>query len=182
MIKDSQIGIWHPHSETLAELAKHNIPDVFSLAQVDAFIADQSAITRPVQPSCAWEAKFFNHVLHRWRQCQSVQFDGTAQTSQSAHKLMSKEWQPSDDVYDALRLANIDFEFAAQLIPEFVIYWRDSNQAHRSWNSRFLHYVKHRWGQRANRTVLTRGATQARSASTRSMSLETLVNDRSWAD
>ena len=36
---------------------------------------------------------------------------------------------------------------AGELIAEFVLYWRDSNQVHNSWNSRFLQYVKQQWGK-----------------------------------
>jgi hypothetical protein len=79
-----------------------------------------------------------------------------------------------------LRLANIDLQFATHLVPEFVIYWRDSNQAHSSWNTRFLQYVKRRWAQYAADRGAQGSPTQQRL--TKDIPFEELATDRSWAD
>jgi hypothetical protein len=232
---------WQPDRDTLSQLAQHNIPDTFALNHVSEFITywrDRN------EPARSWEAKFFNHIMHKWR-------DHQAQVKQRPQvTLMDKDWRPSDDameiltihagikcdfiedavpefvlywreqgtssdnwnrrfrdhvnrqwarynlalehdptpsriaegwrpsqdVYDVLRLANIDLQFAQSLVPEFVIYWRDSNQAHSSWNTRFLQYVKRRWAQRGAE------GTSPQNSSTRELSLEALVTDRSWAN
>ncbi|WP_053981205.1 DnaT-like ssDNA-binding domain-containing protein [Marinagarivorans algicola] len=232
---------WQPARDTLTQLAQHNIPDTFTLNQVGEFITywrDRK------EPARSWEAKFFNHVIHKWRDHQSqknarpqstlitkewrpsedaidvlsrhasiprafiedaipefvlywreqnsscdnwnrrfrdhvnrqwARFSSTMQHD-TTPKRIADGWQPSRDVYDVLRLANIDLQFAQNIVPEFVIYWRDSNQTHTSWNTRFLQYVKRCWAQRsANPQV-------ANSSSTRDLSLEALVTDRSWAN
>lgn len=230
---------WQPERDTLKQLAQHNIPEQFALAQVSEFITYWRERNEPAH---SWNSKFQKHVMHKWRDYQAHQ------NQQPATTLMRKEWRPSEDalevltlhagihrgfiedaipefvlywreqgassdnwnrrfrdhvnrqwirynatlehdttprrindgwqpsrdVYDVLRLANIDLNFAQQLVPEFVIYWRDSNQVHTSWNTRFLQYVKRRWAQREAQAQNT--------ATTRDLSLEALVTDRSWAD
>lgn len=232
---------WQPERDTLNQLAQHNIPDTFALNQVGEFITYWRERNEPAR---SWESKFFNHVIHKWRDFQSQKNQRPQVTlmhpdwrpSEDAMDVLTRHagirrefiedavpefvlywreqgsscdnwnrrfrdhvnrqwarysstlehdttpkripegWQPSRDVYDVLRLANIELQFAHQLIPEFVIYWRDSNQAHSSWNTRFLQYVKRRWAQRSAE------ATAINHSSTRDMSLEALVTDRSWAD
>lgn len=115
-----------------------------------------------------WNKKFRDHVNRQWIRFRSAcEHDTTP-------KRIPEAWQPSNDVYDVLRLANIDIPFAQSLIPEFVIYWRDSNQVHTSWNTRFLQYVKQCWAKRdMGRNVTAK--------STREMSIEEQLTDRSWA-
>lgn len=113
-----------------------------------------------------WNKKFRDHVQRQWDRYRSaLQHD-------TQPKRIGETWQPSADVYEVLRLANIDVPFAQALIPEFVIYWRDSNQLYHSWNTRFLQYVKQRWAQRDTQTQ----------TSTRDLSLAQQLTDRSWAD
>ncbi|HEY7773804.1 MAG TPA: DnaT-like ssDNA-binding domain-containing protein [Marinagarivorans sp.] len=232
---------WQPERDTLSQLAQHNIPDTFALNQVGEFITYWRERNEPAR---SWESKFFNHVIHKWRDFQTqakqrpkvslmhkdwrpsedamdvltrhanirrefiedavpefvlywreqgsscdnwnrrfrdhvnrqwARYSSTLEHDTTPRRI-PEGWQPSRDVYDVLRLANIDLQFAQTLIPEFVIYWRDSNQAHSSWNTRFLQYVKRRWAQRSAE------AAAPNQSSTRDMSLEALVTDRSWAD
>ncbi len=115
-----------------------------------------------------WNRRFRDHVNRQWaRYNAALEHDTTP-------RRIAAGWQPSRDVYDVLKLANIDLQFAQQIVPEFVIYWRDSNQVHSSWNTRFLQYVKRRWAQRS--------IANPQNSTTRDLSLEALVTDRSWAD
>ena len=124
-----------------------------------------------------WNSKFSQHVRLQWKKFNS------AIESSTDPKPIPGNWQPSEDVYDVLRLANIDLNFAQSLIPEFVIYWRDSNQVHTSWNTRYLQHVKRRWAGRhalsANTNPL---APENNNRSTRDISLEEELTDRSWAN
>lgn len=115
-----------------------------------------------------WNKKFRDHVHRQWlRYCSALEHD-------TVPRRIAENWAPSEDVYEVLRLANIDVDFAQTLLPEFVIYWRDSNQVHSSWNTRFLQYVKQRWAKRhlQNDTNIK---------STRELSLAEQLTDRSWA-
>ncbi len=115
-----------------------------------------------------WNKKFRDHVQRQWARYRS------ALEHDTVPRRIRENWQPSEDVYEVLTLANIDLAFARALVPEFVIYWRDSNQVHTSWNTKFLQFVKQRWAQRAL------GPTTVHK-STRELSLAEQLTDRSWA-
>ncbi len=115
-----------------------------------------------------WNKKFRDHVQRQWiRYRAALEHDATP-------KVIPAQWRPSEDVYEVLRLANIDRSFADSLLPEFVIYWRDTQQVHSSWNTRFLQFIKQRWAKRD-----TLDGTAQRS--TRDLSLAEQLTDRSWA-
>lgn len=120
-----------------------------------------------------WNAKFVQHVRIQWKKYQSALEHSTDP------KPIGSDWQPSEDVFDVLRLANIDLQFAHSLIAEFVIYWRDSNQLHTSWNTRFLQHAKRAWARQHGQSGTPMADGQQRS--TREISLEEELTDRSWA-
>ena len=39
----------------------------------------------------------------------------------------------------------IDRNFADSVLSEFILYWRETGQAHNSWNSKFIQHVKYQW-------------------------------------
>jgi len=114
-----------------------------------------------------WNSKFVQHVRMQW-----LKFTAALEHN-SVPAPINANWQPSNDVYDVLRLANIDVEFARSLIPEFVLYWRDRGDAHTSWNTKYLQQVKRQWAQRH---LLDN------QRSTRDISLAEQLTDRSWAN
>lgn len=123
-----------------------------------------------------WNSKFIQHVRLQWKKYNSAVEHSTDP------KPIPENWQPSRDVYDVLRLANIDLAFAQSVLPEFVMYWRDSKKAHTSWNTRFLQHVKHHWAKRlANGAQSTAGTVNNPQRSTREISIEEQLTDRSWA-
>src|SRR5690606_4666807 len=101
-----------------------------------------------------------------------------------------ENWRPSREDYDVLKLAEIDLKFAEQQLPEFILFWRDSNQVYASWNTKFLQHVKYHWAkQHALVTVnSSQGLSDARqqlinpTTRTRDASLTQQLNDRSWAN
>ena len=231
---------WQPHTDTLAQLAQHSIPQQFALSQIPEFVTywrDRGEAHR------SWEAKFLQHVVFQWRSFEAKQHQRNQEIPMSAdwrpsedaldvlvrHAEISQDfiedaipefilywrergdvtrtwnskfihhvrlqwkkytsamesdtepkpipnnWQPSEDVYDVLRLANIDLQFARELVPEFVIFWRDSQQIHTSWNTRFLQQVKRQWARQHAFAVTDSERT------TREIPLEEKLTDRSWA-
>lgn len=159
---------WRPSEDAMDVLTRHaGINQSFIEDSIPEFVL----FWREQGSSCDnWNRRFRDHVNRQW-----AKFTSTMQHDPTP-KLIGDNWKPSRDVFDVLRLANIDLQFAQLLIPEFVIYWRDSNQVHSSWNTKFLQYVKRRWAQRGNDVAPSQGS------STRDISLEALVTDRSWAD
>ena len=104
----------------------------------------------------------------------------------SEPKRIVDHWQPSEDVYDILRLSHIDIDFARALLPEFIVYWKDSNQTHTSWNSKFLQHAKYHWAKRHQ--IEQAGSSNAgqqgthSTGRTRDRSLQDDLTDTSWAD
>lgn len=157
---------WRPSEEALDVLTRHaGISRQFvedAIPEFELYWREKGV------RSDNWNKKFRDHVHHQWlRYKAALEHDPTP-------RRIAANWSPSQDVYEVLRLANIDITFAQTLLPEFVIYWRDSNQVHASWNTRFLQYVKQRWARR-----LTEDDPQTKS--TREMSLAEQLTDRSWA-
>lgn len=126
-----------------------------------------------------WDTKFIQHVRKQWA------YFTAAIENDSEPKLIPSNWQPGDDVFDVLRLANIDIKFAQQLIPEFILFWRDSKKVYPSWNTKFLQHVKYCWAKQgfghpmAVATPLNSNPQNRQS--TRERSLEQDLTDRSWA-
>lgn len=116
-----------------------------------------------------WNARFINHVKRQW-----AEFQHTLK-NESRPSVMTADWQPSSDVYDVLKFARIEIEFARSLVPEFVMYWRDRNEMRPSWNTLFLQFAKQQW-QRQN------SANTKQDNSLRERSIVEDLSDRSWAN
>lgn len=74
----------------------------------------------------------------------------------SSATFIPANWQPSDEVLASLSQHNIPEHFAREQLPEFVSYWRESKEAHRSWGAKFIYHVKRNWTYHATR--LTKAA------------------------
>lgn len=125
-----------------------------------------------------WNTKFIQHVRQQW-----ARYSSSLEHS-SLPSRISDDWQPDNDCYDILAMAHIDINYAKSLIGEFVLYWRDSNQALTSWNSKFLQYVKQQWARQLNQGSQTGGnyaksGTAQSGNSTASASLDQLL-DNDW--
>ena len=165
----SMTNDWQPSNDALEVLIKHaEIPREFIEDAIPEFILYWQERGDKLK---TWNSKFIQHVRIQWKKFQSSIEHNTDP------KPIPIGWQPNDDVYDVLRLANIDITFANELVAEFVLYWKDSNQLHTSWNTRYLQHVKRQW---ANRHSANLSADQ-QLRSTREISLEEELTDRSWA-
>ena len=169
---------WQPSEDAIDILAKGEIPEDFSYDAVPEFVlywSERGDLGK------TWNSRFVSHVKRQWQRCtQTLRQDGEPSA-------ISTVWQPLGDVYDILGLANIDVEFARQLVPEFVLYWRERGEVSSSWNSKFLQYAKHQWARQHRLAPDTdngheEGKNPARKRSTRSRSLAEDLNDLSWAD
>ena len=128
--------------------------------------------------SNTWNSRFIMHVKRQW-----ARYTATMEQDYEP-RLIPANWKPSEELYEVLVLANIPRDFAERLTPEFVLYWRDSGQAHSSWNTKFLQQVKREWSrqQSGNTQVTTHGQQPThRPSSTRTSKLIDELSDRSWA-
>ena len=125
-------------------------------------------------------SKFIQHIRIQW-----VKFNSALEHS-TEPKRISEQWYPAEDVFDILVMSHIDAEFARSLIPEFIVYWKDSNQAHTSWNTKYIQHVKYHWAKRhqleqaGQNNAGQSGVTQT--GRTRDRSLEQDLTDTSWAE
>ena len=129
----------------------------------------------------AWNSKFIEHVRRQWaRYSASLGFDDTPRP-------ILKNWQPSADFYEILEMAEIDSVFAKSKIAEFVLYWRDSQQAKASWNTVFLQFIKAAWSKRLRdcEDGVSSYAPGFQGSGTNQQNIESRLQslaDRSWAD
>ena len=125
-----------------------------------------------------WNTNFIKHIRVQWAKFSaSIGLDDTP-------KLIPDSWQPSADCWEIIQLAEIDEEFVRRKIPEFVMFWKDSQQVKPSWNTTFLQFVKMDWARQLKVQELDDAKDQIIAGSTREKIEDRLkqLADRSWAD
>jgi hypothetical protein len=170
---------WRPNPDAVSILHNAGISEAFIDDAVPEFVLYWRE--RGGQNG-AWNTRFIEHMRRQWARYQvSVVNDGVPRP-------IAEDWQPSPDVFEVLRLAEIDEAFARGKVAEFVLYWRDTGQPQSSWNTRFLQFVKYSWARRpeAIKTGLTdRYAKDQFAAERGGQGLEAAFKrftDRSWAE
>jgi len=129
----------------------------------------------------AWNTKFIAHIRRQWAKFSaSFGYDDTP-------KAIQANWQPSNDCFEILQLAEIDEEYARSKIPEFVMYWKDSQQVKSSWNTVFLQFIKQDWARQLKQTEsadLGYAENQSLVGSSQQRVKERFqrIADRSWAE
>lgn len=167
---------WRPDQDVVNILINSGIDQQFVEDSIPEFILywrERGAVMK------TWGTQFVKHVRVQW-----ARFSESIKHSTIPTRIPTN-WKPTEDCLDVLKMANIDMVFANNLIQEFVLYWRDSNQLHTSWNSKFLQYAKQQWAKRLNQPAgLTHEGQQNTSQRnhTATTSLEQRLSDTSWAD
>lgn len=129
----------------------------------------------------AWNTKFIEHIRRQWAKFSaSFGYDDTPKTIQA-------NWQPSADCYEILQLAEIDEQYARSKIPEFVMYWKDSQQVKASWNTVFLQFIKQDWARQLKQIESAdidhaENQTLVGSSQQRIKERFQRIADRSWAE
>lgn len=163
---------WYPSADALQILERSGISHDF----IDDAVPEFVLYWRERGDSDGtWNSKFIAHIRRQWARYEN------ALEHELEPRPISPNWQPNEDVYDILRMANIDIAFACELLPEFILFWRDAGSVQRSWNTKFLQHVKYQWATRHHLGGTARaglantvGAAQPASAFER-------LTDRSWA-
>jgi hypothetical protein len=168
---------WRPSADAMEIMERAEIdPDFIEQAIPEFILYWRERGTNPRELN----SRFIQHIRIQWSKYTSSMEHSTEP------KRIHEQWQPAEDVFDILRLSHIDTEFARTLLPEFIVYWRDSNQAHTSWNSKFLQHVKHHWAKRhqIEQAGHSHAGHQGTSTTgrTRDRSLQQDLTDTSWAD
>lgn len=164
---------WQPSPDALEILQRADVSQEF----IDDAIPEFVLYWRERgEAHSTWNSKFIAHIRRQW-----ARYTKTMELDYEPREITAN-WQPSEDVYDILKLANIDVSFARQLVPEFVLFWRDTQQIQRSWNTKFLQHAKYQWatrhqmGQHYAGQQLAAGAGQPARQNTFDR-----LTDRSWA-
>ena len=129
----------------------------------------------------AWNTKFIEHIRRQWaKYSASFNLDDTP-------RVIADDWEPSADCYEILELAEIDEKFARSRVPEFVMYWKDSQQVKSSWNTVFLQYIKQSWGRQLRKSQSTENHYAENQFINRSSEQKIKerfqqFSDRSWAE
>jgi hypothetical protein len=163
---------WYPSDDALEILERAGVARTF----IDDAVPEFILYWRERNPrEKALNSKFIQHIRRQWARYTS------ALTHDTEPCRIPPDWRPSEDVYDILRMSHIDADYADTLLPEFVMYWRDSNKLYKSWNTKFLQHVKYHWARRNELT--SHGGQQGPhpASRTRDRSLEDDLTDRSWA-
>ncbi|MFV8819212.1 DnaT-like ssDNA-binding domain-containing protein [Haliea sp. E17] len=168
---------WRPSADALEIMQRGGIDREFIEEAIPEFILywrERGAAPKELN------TKFIQHIRIQWARYTAAVEHG------SEPRPISDHWQPSRDVYDILHMSHIDLDFARSLLPEFIVYWKDSGQVHTSWNSKFLQHAKFHWAKRHQmQTAGNSNAGQQGSHSTgrtRDRSLEDDLSDTSWAN
>jgi len=169
---------WEPGPDAMEILQRAGVSRHFVEDAVPEFVLYW---TERKEAARTWNSRFVTHVKRQWaRYSATMDLDGEP-------RRLPANWQPGADVFDILRMANIDAGFAHSLLPEFVLFWTESAEAHPSWNSKYLQHVKYQWARNhgaGNSAENSHGNRQAtgRAGTTRARSLAEDLTDRSWAD
>ncbi len=164
---------WRPSRDALEILLRDNISQHFIEDAIPEFILywrERGTL------DSNWNSRFLQHIRLQWARYTN------AVSHEQAFVPISNNWQPSPEVFEILRMARIDADFARQQVPEFILFWRDSGQAQRSWNTKFLQHVKYRW---AHSHQLDKHDARQQRASGSSQTATGFIEkhtDRSWAD
>ena len=81
-----------------------------------------------------WNSIFVDFVRREWVKEKSP--------NKGAPSQMHRGWQPSKDAFEVLELANIPKNVSQSYILEFVLFWEEDGVALKSWNSKFVDFVK----------------------------------------
>jgi len=168
---------WRPDPDALEILDRAGVARDFVDESIPEFVLYW---TERGDAARTWNSRFVTHVKRQW-----ARITATLDLDAEPRRIPAN-WEPSADVFDILRMANIDSAFARELLPEFLMFWSDCGEAHPSWNSKFLQHVKYQWarGHRAGESVeQSHGKRQGAggAGSTRARSLVEDLTDRSWA-
>lgn len=172
---------WQPSEDALEILERMGINRNFIVDAIPEFILYWQERNEPMG---TWNSKFVAHTKRQW-----ARFTHTLKND-SEPRVIQADWRPNTDVMEVLALANIDSSFAASLVPEFVVYWRERGELHHSWGTKFLQYVKQKWSynhktKNGEQNLVDSNEKNRPAASgnkTRNRSLSEDLFDRSWAN
>ena len=83
-----------------------------------------------------WNKILIDHIRREWA--------ANSLPNKGLPFLMHDEWQPSQEALDVLQMADISERKALEYLKPFILFWKDSGRAFKSWNSKFVEFVRRR--------------------------------------
>jgi len=81
-----------------------------------------------------WNSVFINYIRKEW-----VQFNSK---NKGMPHTMAEDWTPSNSALDILELSEIKKDTALSYLSEFILFWKDNGAALKTWNVKFVDFVK----------------------------------------
>ena len=81
-----------------------------------------------------WNSVFINYIRKEW-----VQFNSK---NKGMPFTMADDWMPSSSAFDILELSEIKKDTALNYLSEFILFWKDNGAALKTWNVKFVDFVK----------------------------------------
>ena len=81
-----------------------------------------------------WNSVFINYIRKEW-----VQFNSK---NKGMPHTMADDWMPSSSALDILELSEIKKDTALSYLGEFILFWKDNGAALKTWNVKFVDFVK----------------------------------------
>ena len=81
-----------------------------------------------------WNSVFINYIRKEW-----VQFNSK---NKGMPHTMADDWIPSSSALDILELSEIKKDTALSYLSEFILFWKDNGAALKTWNVKFVDFVK----------------------------------------
>lgn len=180
----SMTNQWQPAAHTVEYLEKLDIDPQF----IDDCVAE--FVHKWIENGSFrnnWGDLFCQHVSKQWTYFrEGVTVNPTA-------TIINNDWAPTPECVELLKTqCEMDETFIASQIPEFILYWRNRGEPKHSWDSIFIRHLKYVWAkqhQLINHSTGNELANQSHERqqsgdpkrSTRDISLEESLTDRSWA-
>ena len=81
-----------------------------------------------------WNSIFINYIRKEWGQFNSK--------TKGMPFIMADDWMPSSSALDILELSEIKKETALSYLGEFILFWKENGAALKTWNVKFVDFVK----------------------------------------
>ena len=122
---------WEPSKEVIEVLELGGIDVDFALLKLKEF---KIYWNEKKAEKNNWNSIFINYIRKEW-----VQFNSK---SKGMPYTMVDDWIPSNSALDVLELSEIRKETALGYLNEFILFWKDNGAALKTWNVKFVDFVK----------------------------------------
>jgi hypothetical protein len=122
---------WAPSAQAFEVLGMGNVDKEFIESKVNEF---KMYWLEKNQIRDNWNVLFVDFIRREWVKENS--------TNKGLPVCIDDLWSPSSDAFDILELANVSKNDALKHLKEFILYWKENGTALRSWNSKFVDFVK----------------------------------------